>query len=216
MQNKKLFRILAVIVMAALLFVPALLMTLAWGGSLNLEVTAVAIASSVAVAIWLPRVKWLVAVVAALLIAVPPFPYWTNWDESRGAVSTLLSRIPFGWRAGYQVWFCFCHCYAYFCSDVLGNRQAKIINGLARIDVSRPGVRTVSGASVGMSEDALKRLYHGRLTQQPHAYVEPDGLYLTLRSRGGEYGIRFETDGSVVTGFYAGTGTAIQYIEGCQ
>ncbi len=84
MRNKRPFRILAVIVVAALLLVPGLLMTLAWGGTLNLEVAAVAIAISIVAAIWLPRVKWLVAVVAALLIAVPPFPYWTNWDESRG------------------------------------------------------------------------------------------------------------------------------------
>lgn len=84
MRNKKPFRILAVIAVASLLLAPALLMTSAWGGSLNLEVSAAAIAISIATAIWLPGVRWLVAVVSALLIAVPPFPYWISWSESRG------------------------------------------------------------------------------------------------------------------------------------
>lgn len=84
MQNKGPFRILVVIVAVALLLVPGFLMTLAWGGALNLEVAAAAAAIAIAAAIWLPRVKWLLAFVSALLIAVPPFPYWTNWNESRG------------------------------------------------------------------------------------------------------------------------------------
>lgn len=84
MRNKKPFRIFAVLVIAVLLLVPGLLMTLAWGGTLNLEVAVAAIAVTIAVAIWLPKVRWLVAGIAALLIAVPPFPYWTNWDETRG------------------------------------------------------------------------------------------------------------------------------------
>jgi hypothetical protein len=84
MQNRKSFRILVVIAAAVLLLVPGLLMTVAWGGTLNLEVAAAATAIVIAAAVWLPSVKWFVAVIAGLLIAVPPFPYWTNWDESRG------------------------------------------------------------------------------------------------------------------------------------
>lgn len=84
MRNKKPFQVFVVLVVAALLLVPALLMTFAWGGLLNLEVAAAAIAITIAVAIWLPRLRWFFAGIAAFLIAVPPFPYWTNWDESRG------------------------------------------------------------------------------------------------------------------------------------
>lgn len=87
---------------------------------------------------------------------------------------------------------------------------------LARVDVYGPGVSTVSGASIGMSESELKRLYGGKLVQEPHAYTGPEGHYLTIRSPDGRYGVRFETDGLLVTGFYAGTAEAIQYIEGCQ
>jgi hypothetical protein len=84
MQNRKPLRILVVILAAALLLVPGFLMALAWGGTLNLEVAAAATAIAIAVAVWLPKVKWFFAFVASLLIAVPPFPYWTSWDESRG------------------------------------------------------------------------------------------------------------------------------------
>ena len=87
---------------------------------------------------------------------------------------------------------------------------------LARVDVTEPGIRTISGAGVGTSESELKRLYGGKLAQEPHAYIGPEGHYLTLRSTDGRYGVRFETDGQLVTGFYAGTAEAIQYIEGCQ
>ena len=42
-----------------------------------------------------------------------------------------------------------------------------IVNGrLARIDVFGPGLKTVSGAEVGMSELALKRRYGTRVTQE--------------------------------------------------
>ena len=92
-----------------------------------------------------------------------------------------------------------------------------ILDGqLARIDVFEPGLRTVSGAEIGMTEQALKQLYGARLVQSPHTYAEPEGHYLTLMSPDGRHGIRFETDGNVVTGYYAGTARAIQYIEGCQ
>jgi len=89
-------------------------------------------------------------------------------------------------------------------------------NRLARVDVFEPGIFTVSGAGVGTSESELKRIYGSKLAQEPHAYTGPEGHYLTLRSADGRYGVRFETDGRLVTGFYAGTAEAIQYIEGCQ
>lgn len=91
-----------------------------------------------------------------------------------------------------------------------------MLNGrLVRVDVYEPGVSTISGAGVGTSEPELKRLYDGKLVEETHAYTGPEGHYLTLRSSDGRYGVRFETDGLLVTRFYAGTAKAIQYIEGC-
>lgn len=87
---------------------------------------------------------------------------------------------------------------------------------LARIDVSEPGIRTSSGAGIGTAERALKKLYGSRLQQRPHAYDGPTGHYLTLLSADGTLGIRFETDGTEVRGYYTGTAEAVQLIEGCQ
>jgi hypothetical protein len=87
---------------------------------------------------------------------------------------------------------------------------------LARIDISSPGVLTRSGAEVGMSERTVKRIYGAKLRQEPHAYIGPEGHYLTLLSPDQTLGIRFETDGSKITGYYSGTTEAIQFIEGCQ
>lgn len=86
---------------------------------------------------------------------------------------------------------------------------------LARIDVFKSGVLTRSGAQVGMPEQKLNQLYGPQLRQEPHFYTGPEGRYFTLLSSDGTQGIRFETDGARVTGFYTGTAAAIQYVEGC-
>ncbi|MFC6840106.1 hypothetical protein [Xanthomonas theicola] len=83
MQSKAL-RSLVAVAASFLLFVPGLVMAFALGGTLNLEVAIAATLIFIMVARWLPRLRWAIAVVAALVIAVPPYPYWTNWDESRG------------------------------------------------------------------------------------------------------------------------------------
>jgi hypothetical protein len=80
-----------------------------------------------------------------------------------------------------------------------------ILNGLlARVDVFKAGILTSQGAGVGMSERSVEKLYGAKLTKQPHAYTGPEGHYLTVVSVDHAYGIRFETDGKTVTGYYAG------------
>ena len=86
---------------------------------------------------------------------------------------------------------------------------------LARIDVTNPEVMTLSGAHVGSSQATVMSLYPGRIRVTPHAYIAPDGSYLTLLSQDRKNGIRFETDHGKVTMYYAGTAAAIEYIEGC-
>lgn len=88
---------------------------------------------------------------------------------------------------------------------------------VVRIDVSKPGFRTASGAAVGDTEDRVKQLYSGRITVEPHHY-EPEGHYLNYSPSSGiehEYGIVFETDGARVTSFRTGTLAAIALVEGC-
>ena len=87
---------------------------------------------------------------------------------------------------------------------------------LARIDVFEPDVATLSGAKIGTTERQLNRIYGSRLSQEPHKYDWPNGHYFTLLSSEGTRGVRFETDGVRVTGYYAGTEEAIHLSEGCQ
>jgi len=92
-----------------------------------------------------------------------------------------------------------------------------IENGrLSRVDVDLPGISTTEGVQVGDSEEHALRVYGGKLKVEPHAYTGPDGHYLTLRSRDGRYGIRFEAYQGKIQTFYAGRFKAVQYIEGCQ
>lgn len=83
---------------------------------------------------------------------------------------------------------------------------------VSRIEIDRPGIRSLSGAQVGDTEDAVKRLYGARLAVEPHKYDET-GHYLVVRAADGSASMVFETDGRVVTEMRAGP--AAGYVEGC-
>ena len=85
---------------------------------------------------------------------------------------------------------------------------------LVRIDVNGANVPTPAGIRVGDSEAHVKKIYGPAVKIDAHQYID-DGHYLTVRSKNGKNGIRFETDKGRVTTFYAGTFDAIQYVEGC-
>ncbi len=87
---------------------------------------------------------------------------------------------------------------------------------LARIDVDTDRVFSVSGIGLDATYASVMSAYPGRITVSPHAYGGPEDKYLTLLSRDGSRGMRFETIGGKVMRFYAGTAEAIQLIEGCQ
>jgi hypothetical protein len=87
---------------------------------------------------------------------------------------------------------------------------------LARVDVFEPEVATISGAKIGTSERQLGQLYGRRLDKQPHKYDWPVGHYFTLLSSDSSRGVRFETNGTHVRAYYAGTAEAIELAEGCQ
>lgn len=91
-----------------------------------------------------------------------------------------------------------------------------IIDGrIARIEI-RGGstLTTISGAHVGMTEDALKALYGARLESQPHKY-DTAGRVFTLKSNDGAHGLRFETSAGKVTIMHAGPWEHLNYVEGC-
>jgi len=85
---------------------------------------------------------------------------------------------------------------------------------LSRVDVDGPGILTTEGIQVGESEEHARRVYGVKLKVEPHHYID-DGHYLTVRSKDGRYGIRFETEKGKIQRFYAGRFEAVQYVEGC-
>lgn len=88
---------------------------------------------------------------------------------------------------------------------------------VARIDVIKPGIRTASGAEVGNTEEAVKRLYPGRISVEGHHY-DPEGHYLRytpVDEADRPYGMVFETDGKKVTSYRTGTAAAIALVEAC-
>ena len=85
---------------------------------------------------------------------------------------------------------------------------------LARIDVDSATVLTSTGIRVGDTEERVQKVYGSALKTEPHKYID-DGHYLTVSSKNGGFGIRFETEKGKITMFYAGKFDAIQYVEGC-
>jgi hypothetical protein len=83
---------------------------------------------------------------------------------------------------------------------------------VARIEIDRPGIRSLSGAQVGDTEAAVKRLYGKRLVVEGHKYDDA-GHYLIVHAAAGASSMVFETDGRVVTQMRAGP--AAGYVEGC-
>ena len=91
-----------------------------------------------------------------------------------------------------------------------------IIDGkVARIELRGTStLRTLAGAHLGTTEEELTKMYGARLDVQPHKYDE-HGHTLTLRSSGGDYGLRFETSRGKVTAIQAGPWEHLNYVEGC-
>jgi hypothetical protein len=88
---------------------------------------------------------------------------------------------------------------------------------IARVDVQRRGIRTVSGFRVGDAEQAVRNRFGDQLRVTPHEYVR-GGWYLEVVPRdAGERNRRvvFETDGERVTYIRGGKLPEARYIEGC-
>lgn len=75
-------------------------------------------------------------------------------------------------------------------------------------------LRTFSGAGIGTTESALAAMYGARLDTQPHKY-DPAGHTITLKSSGGDFGLRFETSGGKVVAIQGGPWEHLNYVEGC-
>jgi hypothetical protein len=108
--------------------------------------------------------------------------------------------------------------YVFFAGDsVEGNVHFMVVHGrVARVDVSDGGIATAEGARIGDSEQRIRELYPGRITVEPHKYI--DGHYMIVAPAApadSGHAIIFETDGAHVTSYRAGRLPEVRYIEGC-
>lgn len=85
-----------------------------------------------------------------------------------------------------------------------------------RYDVGNDKEVAPGGGKRGMSADEIRKLYAGRIEEQPHKYVE-GGKYLRIKADDGSNGVLvLETDAAgKVTGWRAGLPPQVDYIEGC-
>jgi hypothetical protein len=92
-----------------------------------------------------------------------------------------------------------------------------IENGkFARVDVGNDKETAPGGGKRGMSADEIRKLYAGRVEEQPHKYVD-GGKNLRISDAGGAAGaLVFETDAAgKVTAWRIGVPPQVDYVEGC-
>jgi hypothetical protein len=87
---------------------------------------------------------------------------------------------------------------------------------ITRISLVRPGpVRTDKGLGVGSTADQVRAAYGAAVRAEPHKYVEAPAQNLTIWTRPGQRGVRYETDAKgLVTAVHAGD-RSIELVEGC-
>lgn len=84
LRARRIIRVVAAFAAVAMLLLPGLLTAIAWS-PINLGIALLAVTICIAVGRWAPSGwKWFTAVVASLLIAVPPYPNWLWVSEERG------------------------------------------------------------------------------------------------------------------------------------
>ncbi|MFL6658472.1 MAG: hypothetical protein ACJ8GW_10400 [Massilia sp.] len=85
---------------------------------------------------------------------------------------------------------------------------------LTRIDVLKPGLRTVAGVGVGDPVSRVQAVYGQAVKEEPDFYDERE-RYLTVASEDGKYAIRFMTAEGKISAIISGTAESVKYVEGC-
>jgi hypothetical protein len=97
-----------------------------------------------------------------------------------------------------------------------GRVLAMVVDGrVARVETQDSAVATDRGGRVGDSEARIDSLYSGRVTVEPHKYVNGHYLIVAPETAGDSSRIIFETDGARVTRLRAGLLPAVGWVEGC-
>jgi hypothetical protein len=89
-------------------------------------------------------------------------------------------------------------------------------NRFVRYDVGNDKEVAPGGGKRGMTIDDIRKLYAGRIEEQPHEYVE-GGKYLRIKDDGDSGGVLvFETDAAGnLTTWRVGQAPQVDYVEGC-
>jgi hypothetical protein len=85
---------------------------------------------------------------------------------------------------------------------------------LRRVDAQEEGVSSERGVRVGDPVARVRQIYGEAVQEERHAYSDSE-RYLTIRTGGGQYAIRFETDKGRIAWLYSGYWTQVQWIEAC-
>ena len=85
-----------------------------------------------------------------------------------------------------------------------------------RVDVDAPDVRAPGGGHAGMTADAVRAAYAGRIEEQPHKYVEGGKYLVVTPADAGATRLVFEVDAAgIVTAWRLGLPPQVHYVEGC-
>lgn len=85
-----------------------------------------------------------------------------------------------------------------------------------RVDVDAPDLRAPGGGHAGMTAEAVRAAYAGRIEEQPHKYIEGGKYLVVAPDDGGPARLVFEVDaGGIVTQWRLGLPPQVHYVEGC-
>ena len=97
-----------------------------------------------------------------------------------------------------------------------GFGTAFMIEGgkLVRIDVDSVHIAAPGGGKAGMTAEAVRALYPGRIESRPHKYVE-GGQYLRVTDPGRAGVLVFNVTDGTVDSWRVGVAPQVDYVEGC-
>lgn len=106
------------------------------------------------------------------------------------------------------------HCYQLEPARQPGLLLMFIDDVLKRVDVMEEGIASDRGVRLGDPVSKVQRVYGKGVLRSPAPYVEGEQT-LMVRSRDGQYALRFATGDGRIAELAAGAWKEIQYDEGC-
>lgn len=130
MQNNKLWiRLLIGCLALTIMLIPPFITAMVWT-TINLIIAIIAISFTVVSTFIFPRIRWLLALVSAIIIAIPPYPTWIFWSPQTGwrlglSLSVLSSSIVGSVISLVMELMCFAGLFWAFNSSALANRSLR-------------------------------------------------------------------------------------------